>query len=151
MTGNFTMRGDEALTPVLHDRLLRFYRFLDSGNVAGMCALMHSQFLWFRQGKELRTHDDIAGIIAARDGKLRVFHLLNSVLLERLSDDRIKYSGYLSTLRAHTPEPGLLNLPPAGFSLHVLEGEFAYDGDDWGIAKMTAGPAHLAADFEGNE
>ena len=120
--------------------LTRFYRCLDANDVSGLSAFLHPDSVWHRQGRELRTGADIAAALADRDPRLHIFHLLTSVT----------YSGYLTVVRSYADAGQATRMPPRGAqSLHVCEGEFRRDGDDWRICAMNAGPPRLLIDLPG--
>jgi hypothetical protein len=125
--------------------LNRFYRLLDSGDVSGLCALMNSEFVWMRQGKELRSPADVDEALRQRASNLQVFHLLNSVMIDLIVDDHVRYSGYLIVLRVPVEAGGLGGTAPAGIqALHICQGEMMRTAGGWRVSKMNAGPPHVA-------
>ena len=130
--------------------LTRFYRCLDVNDVSGLSAFMHPDSVWHRQGRELRTGADIAAALADRDPRLHIFHLLTSVTFATQADGSVAYSGYLTVVRSYADAGQATRMPPRGAqSLHICEGEFRRDGDDWRICAMNAGPPRLLIDLPG--
>ena len=130
--------------------LTRFYRFLDVNDISSLCAFMHDELLWRRQGRELRSRADITTALADRDPRLHIFHLLTSVTFAARPEGRIAYSGYLTVVRSFADEDQSTRMPPRGAqSLHVCEGEFRRSEGDWRICAMDAGPPRLFLDMPG--
>ena len=124
--------------------LTRFYRRLDSGDVAGLLALAHPALRWRRQGKELSSHDEISATLSQRPAGLHVFHILSGVVFEAVSRDHVRYTGYLTVLRAREAAGSSLRMPPVGAqSLHVCEGELTLTHDGWRISFMDAGAPRI--------
>lgn len=130
--------------------LTRFYRSLDGNNIQSLCALMHPQSLWLRQGRELRTSADITSALSERDPRLHIFHVLAGVVFEPLASDHVAYSGYLMVLRSYADADATVRMPPIGAqTLHVCGGEFKRISDGWRISAMDAGPPRLLVDLKG--
>lgn len=145
-----------APRPAPHDEaellriLTRFYRYLDANDIGPLAALMHPESLWRRQGRELRSRDDIAAALGERDPRLHIFHLLTSVMFDAQSSDHVAYSGYLTVVRSYADPDQAVRMPPRGAqSLHVCEGEFRLSQGAWRISAMDAGPPRLVLDVAG--
>jgi hypothetical protein len=139
----------DALEPILLRVLTQFYRSLDSGDVEGLSKLMAKQFVWRRQGTELRSMADIETTLSKRRSEAHFFHILTNVLFEQVRSTTVLYSGYLLVLRAYVNRAAPTSMAPSGpQSFHVCKGELALDGGQWRITSVDAGPPRLLLSLE---
>lgn len=139
----------EASESVWLSLLTRFYRLLDSGDVESLSALMADEFLWRRQGIDLRSRFDIRAALSQRRHDSHLFHILSSVVFETVDPVRVRYTGYLVVLRAQADRPDAIRVAPSGAqSLHLCEGELGLRDGCWRVAAMDAGAPRLLINLE---
>jgi hypothetical protein len=128
--------------------LTQFYRFLDESQFARLGALLHSQGVWVRQGRELRNAEQIVTELSMRPKNLVVRHFTTNALFEVRNAEHVNFSVYLGVVRADSASLPSGPPPLHGVqSVHVCNGEIWRTTEGWRIGRMDAGAAKMQIDL----
>lgn len=133
----------DALTRA-SNALIQFFRHLDNSDYDALAALLDGE--WHRQGKVLRTRDEVLEALSGRSATRRIHHLLTNVAGVEEADGSVALTAYMLVVQH---DPGQTMEGPAPFTgftnIRTVRARAKPTPDGWRLSWLKSDPPSFAA------